>query len=167
MLACSPPWLVVGDGSCGDYADNEWLSDETLQTLKDWVDQGMIEGVEQERSLPGVRQLDAISQMISTPDFSPVREGSDFAEFDEYRCFPVEVNIDSPTYLTGYDVFPGNEAIVHHVIGNIIKMTGFVNLLIEDRLEVPSKSGSDLCIPSTRRSRRLPTERWPYRSTWL
>ena len=116
-----PPWLVVGDGSCGDYADNEWLSDETLQTLKDWVDQGMIEGVEQERSLPGVRQLDAISQMISTPDFSPVREGSDFAEFDEYRCFPVEVNIDSPTYLTGYDVFPGNEAIVHHVIGNIVR----------------------------------------------
>jgi hypothetical protein len=115
-----PPWLATADGSCGEFADSEWLSDQALATLESWVDSGMYEGEPAQRGMIQQRTLDATHSMM-TPSFTPERQGGIFAQFDEYRCFryPIEGS-ENPQFLTGYEVFPGNEAIVHHVIGVIV-----------------------------------------------
>jgi hypothetical protein len=46
--------------------------------------------------------------------------GGPLAEFDEYRCFPVEHGLSSDQFVTGYEVLPGNADIVHHVLAFII-----------------------------------------------
>ncbi len=115
-----PPWLVTGDGTCGDWSHNEWLSDEALAALEGWVDGGMLEGTPGERN-PAEGISMQTTHDFMTPEFSPVRLGTPEAEFDEYRCFLVEMDdLDETRFLTGYEVFPGNEAIVHHVIANFV-----------------------------------------------
>ena len=53
---------------------------------------------------------------IATPNFTPEIQGGDLAAFDEYRCFLVDPQLPGDRFLTGYDVRPGNDAIVHHVL---------------------------------------------------
>lgn len=112
-----PPWLAKADGTCGEFKDSEWLSDESLATLQAWFDAEMPEGVQAERITFDIDQLDN-THSVTTPEFFPIRQGTVFAQFDEYRCFPYTIeDLEANRFFTGYEVFPGNEAIVHHVIG--------------------------------------------------
>jgi len=112
-----PPFLVVGDGSCGEYVDNQWLTDEELQTIADWAAAGAPEGEGYTFTEQARPSLGGDPVTVSTPEFVPEIVGGRYAEFDEYRCFALELPIDGERFLTGYEVMPGNEAIVHHVIG--------------------------------------------------
>jgi hypothetical protein len=111
-----PPFLVRGDGTCGEYADNHWLSDEDLLTLQGWADAGAPEGDGYTLTAPSPPGLQGETLDQQTPEFVPQIVGGEYAEFDEYRCFQVALP-DETVFLTGYDVVPGNKAIVHHVIG--------------------------------------------------
>jgi len=53
---------------------------------------------------------------VSTPLFSPVAQGGQLAENDEYRCFALDAPNPKDAFVTGYDVSPGEPSIVHHVI---------------------------------------------------
>ena len=115
-----PPWLATDDGTCGEFADSEWLKDDDLNALATWVDEGMLEGTPTERAEPEARELNATHSFM-TPNFIPERQGGIFAQYDEYRCFRYTFDdMEQDHYLTGYEVLPGNEAIVHHVIGVIV-----------------------------------------------
>ena len=35
---------------------------------------------------------------------------------DEYRCFIVDPKLQTERFITGYDLLPGNKAVVHHVL---------------------------------------------------
>ncbi|MFN3266720.1 MAG: hypothetical protein ACK41E_07760 [Deinococcales bacterium] len=35
---------------------------------------------------------------------------------DEYRCFMVNPKLEGERFITGYDILPGNAAVVHHVL---------------------------------------------------
>jgi hypothetical protein len=48
--------------------------------------------------------------------FAPVPQGGDLAADDEYRCFLMDPPNAADAFLTGYDVTPGEPAIVHHVL---------------------------------------------------
>ncbi|MCP4500743.1 MAG: hypothetical protein GY822_12350 [Deltaproteobacteria bacterium] len=112
-----PPWGVTADGSCNDFRDSRWLSDDDIALFATWVDEGKVEGDSNPTfDLPTV--LPALEHFTSyqTPSFSPVAEGSILAENDEYRCFRLETDHDVTQFLTGYDVLPGNAKIVHHVL---------------------------------------------------
>ncbi|MEM6926936.1 MAG: hypothetical protein AAF602_08420 [Myxococcota bacterium] len=112
-----PPFLVVGDGSCGEFEDSEWLTDEQLATIADWAAAGAPEGDGYTFTEQAPPTLEGDTVTVSTPEFVPEIVGGPSAEFDEYRCFAVDLPIDGDRFLTGYEVFPGNDAIVHHVIG--------------------------------------------------
>src|SRR6185503_16939988 len=57
---------------------------------------------------------------INTPTFSPVAQGGVLAEFDEYRCFLLDPPVAADSFLTGYDVTPGDPAIVHHLLAFVV-----------------------------------------------
>ena len=117
MARSMPPFLVRGDGTCGDYQHNEWLTDEDLATLTWWAEQGAPEGAGYEVLVPEPTTLSGDALDHLTPEFVPEIVGGDYAEFDEYRCFPVDLPVGGSRFLTGYEVVPGNAAVVHHVIG--------------------------------------------------
>lgn len=111
-----PPFLVRGDGTCGDYVDNQWLSEEEIATIAAWAEAGAPEGspgATFEAAPLAVLPADAVPYL--TPDFTPEVVGGEYAENDEYRCFDVGT-VDQDTFLVGYSVEPGNAAMVHHVL---------------------------------------------------
>ena len=111
-----PPFLVTGDGTCGDFADNQWLSEEELATIQAWAEAGAPEGEAGTPVTPiPAPTLPEGTVDLSTPLFVPEIVGGEYAEFDEYRCFDLG-EVTEEGYLTGYDVSPGNAAMVHHVL---------------------------------------------------
>lgn len=119
-----PPWLVTSDGSCGEFRDARWLDDEHIATIAAWVEAGTPEGTPRDdlqvplASMPGEGLDDGSGAILdlSTPDFVPEPTGDEYAEFDEYRCFLVDSERAAAGFITGYEVVPGNGAIVHHAL---------------------------------------------------
>jgi hypothetical protein len=107
-----PPFLVTGDGSCGDWADNEWLTDSEIATIRAWADAGAQAGdpadaPSMEVSLP---ELASVGLTAQIPAYVPVG-----APQDDYRCFLVPNDSPSEQWLTGYEGVPALPGIVHHV----------------------------------------------------
>jgi Copper type II ascorbate-dependent monooxygenase, C-terminal domain len=111
-----PPWLVTDDGSCGEFRYSRWLPQEHVDMIVAWNEGGAPEGEPRDDlAIPELPGLEGATE-ISTPNFFPEIQGGDLAEFDEYRCFLVDPQLPGDRFLTGYDVRPGNDAIVHHVL---------------------------------------------------
>ncbi|HKP60255.1 MAG TPA: hypothetical protein VJV78_26200 [Polyangiales bacterium] len=110
-----PPWSVTSDGSCGDFANSEALSDAEIERISRWVRGGTPEGKKRAIERPAPPSL-AYAYELSTPDFLPKVQGGELAENDEYRCFALDAPSDTPTFITGYEVVPGAPEIVHHVV---------------------------------------------------
>jgi Copper type II ascorbate-dependent monooxygenase, C-terminal domain len=114
-----PPFLIETGGECGSFDESVALTEAEIATIGDWAEAGAPEGTPVElapRPLPvleGGRDFDL-------PSFEPQIMGGALAEFDEYRCFPVEHGLTANQYVTGYDVLPGDSTIVHHVLAFII-----------------------------------------------
>jgi hypothetical protein len=111
-----PPFAVANDGSCNTFLDARWLSDDEIDTIAAWADAGYPEG---DASLtppaaPEPPTLTGTVTTLSLPDYEPaIVDG----HREEYRCFLVELDLDAPRYVTGFDVHPGNPELVHHVLG--------------------------------------------------
>ncbi|MEQ1507261.1 MAG: hypothetical protein ABMB14_33845 [Myxococcota bacterium] len=91
-----------------------------MATFVAWSDAGAPEGDPADGvtgPLPPLAGLDRVDQTIATPVFVPEAEGTPIALHDEYRCFLIEDPFPTDTFLTGFEVDPGEDAIVHHVLG--------------------------------------------------
>ncbi|MEZ4382169.1 MAG: hypothetical protein R3A79_12535 [Nannocystaceae bacterium] len=111
-----PPWLLRDDGSCGEFRHSRALADDAIATINAWVDAGMPEGSPRtDLAIPEVDTLKG-NLTLKTPEFVPEIQGGPFAEFDEYRCFLIDPELESDAFLTAYDVRPGTPSIVHHVL---------------------------------------------------
>ena len=118
-----PPYLLTHDGSCGDFQDQETLTEAEKATIWDWANNGMKAGTPV--SLPARPRLSLEGEAIEwkTPTIVPRADGGELAEFDEYRCFSLDSELDKDTFITGYEVIPGNAALVHHVVAFMIDPT--------------------------------------------
>lgn len=142
-----PPYLVTADGSCGEFQDSHWLSDDELTTIANWVKAGAPKGDEEvEVTTPALPKLDDAT-VYATPTFTPEPEGSVLAEHDEYRCFLLDSGVDSLKFITAYDVEPGLDAVVHHTLAMIVdpdapaslpEQPGLTNLELMEALDADS-----------------------------
>ena len=111
-----PPWLITSDGSCGEFRGSRALPDGEIAVIEAWAAAGAQEGEPRDDLVvPPVPGLSGGLQ-LATPSFAPEIAGGPLAEFDEYRCFLIDPKLTADTFLTGYDVRPGNPALVHHVL---------------------------------------------------
>jgi hypothetical protein len=114
MLKTMPPWKPVD--SHGIFQGERSLSDQEIQTISQWVTDGASEGVPADSPEPltfsDTWSAGTPDMVVQPPGSYAVQTGSD----DIYRCFPMTVNSDSDVYVRGYEVLPGNRAIVHHVL---------------------------------------------------
>jgi len=108
---------VPAPGSCdNEYADSLWLTDDEIAVVRDWFDAGMPEGGADEVEVPTPDGLEQVDLTVATPSFVPEATSGSGGEYDEYRCFVIDPGLEEDRWLTAYDVVPGNDAIVHHVI---------------------------------------------------
>lgn len=110
-----PPWLAGQD--CNDYLIDMALTDEEIALVTEWVADGAPEGDEASAvdaevpELPRLEDPDFVLELpeVYTPTVAP----------DDYRCFVVDWPAEESTYVVGYDVLPGNDRVVHHLVAYI------------------------------------------------
>lgn len=113
-----PPWAITADGSCGDWQDTNVVSAEEIATLTAWIAADMPEGnaadAVEVQTIPREPLQDVIE--IRTPEYQPEIIGGSLAASDDYRCFVVDPGHTTDTFITGYDVLPGDPELIHHVL---------------------------------------------------
>jgi len=111
-----PPWGA--DSSCNEYQPDLSLSDKEKGVISAWVNAGAPEGdgpVVDTMPLVSGHGMERIDLSItSSAAYTPT------AVPDDYRCFPMDWPVEHPTYVTGYEVVPGQLSLVHHVIAYIV-----------------------------------------------
>lgn len=110
-LGIMPPWPPAK--GCTDYEDDRSLSDDEIETIKQWAGSGAAEGDARDATpaTPSEGHLSRVDRTLTLPEpFAPVLAP------DDYRCFVLDLPETTTRYITGMGVEPGNRSIVHHVI---------------------------------------------------
>ena len=114
-----PPFGVDNTTTCGNnyFADQGlWLSDLELQTLTDWVDDGVPRGDPHAEPSPPARSTEPVLAHVDRT--IAMTRGYTFSGFDpdsQHRCFVTDPEIDHAAFLAGYEVQPGNRFAVQSV----------------------------------------------------
>jgi copper type II ascorbate-dependent monooxygenase-like protein len=114
-----PPYLMQVGGTCGSFDESAALTDAQIATIKGWADGDHAEGTPEEMTPRPLPSLTSGTDLY-TPLFTPTIEGGVLAEFDEYRCFELDLGLDREAFVTGFEFTPGNAAMVHHVIAMLV-----------------------------------------------
>lgn len=110
-----PPWKA--DPAFGpSYLKENYLSDEQINTIKEWVEGGMPQG---DPALePALPEFPTGSQ-VGTPDlvlsFAQTHLHPGNGQ-DEYRYFVLPTGLTTAKNLVALEMRPGNKAIVHHAL---------------------------------------------------
>lgn len=111
-----PPWPP--NKSCNEYRGDRSLSDEQIETIVKWVDEGAAEGDPKAEG----QALSDEQVKLSRVDLSlemPV-EYTQKAEPDDYRCFVIDWPYQDVKYVSGFRANPGDGRVVHHVIAFLV-----------------------------------------------
>jgi hypothetical protein len=112
-----PPWGAYETEDCSPplpFQDDMRLSDEEIATIVAWAEGGAPEGDSasaapvERPDRPGLSRVDA--ELFPLTDY--VTSGDD----DEFICFVIDPELDSPRWLQGVDIAPGNDSVVHHAL---------------------------------------------------
>jgi hypothetical protein len=109
-----PPWPP--SASCNRYEHDRSLSASERELLLAWVEEGAALGdpaetpAGSEPPAPIAWDLELALPEPYTPTRAP----------DDYRCFVLDWPEGQLKYVTGFDVAPGERAIVHHAIAFLI-----------------------------------------------
>jgi hypothetical protein len=112
-----PPWHA--DPAHGTFSNDRRLTQEQINTITAWVDQGAKEG--NPKDMPAAPQF-ADGWNIGKPDvvLSMSEEFTLDAEGpDEYQYFEIQTNFKEDKYVQMAEARPGNRKIVHHIIAFI------------------------------------------------
>src|SRR4030095_1210490 len=112
-----PPWHA--DSHFGRFSNNRSLSQQDIDTIVAWVDQGAKEG--NARDLP-VQPVFPADWKIGKPDvilsmhedYTVEAQGS-----DEYINFTMPTQFKENVWIQAAEIHPGNKKVVHHVIAFI------------------------------------------------
>jgi hypothetical protein len=109
-----PPWHA--DPAHGEFSNDRRLSQQDIDTITAWVDQGAKEG--DPKDLPTPPQfndkwrLGKPDLVLSMPEeYTLGAEGP-----DEYKYFSIPTNFKEDRWVQAVESIPGNRKIVHHII---------------------------------------------------
>jgi hypothetical protein len=113
-LGLMPPWMP--DDDCGGhrFKGDRSLTAAERAIFSDWRDDGFIIGDPADASgeVPAVQGLASVDLALEPSQvYLPNADTG-----DDYHCFLLETGLDAQTFITGYDIAPGEPAIVHHVL---------------------------------------------------
>lgn len=109
-----PPWKP--DPEYSHFLEENYLSDEEIQTIADWVDAGTPYGdASEEPPLPEF----PVGSLLGEPDLvlsfaeSHLHKGNGL---DEYRYFVLPTGLTEDKVIKSMELRPGNSRIVHHAL---------------------------------------------------
>jgi hypothetical protein len=109
-----PPFDAREEADCTPrfgWKDDPRLTAAEIQTLQDWLDDGAPEGTPAaipaipSTALPGI-----------TMSIKPTVAFTASGDTDQFICFLLDPGAAQGTWLTGMQVNPDNDAVVHHVV---------------------------------------------------
>ncbi len=108
-----PPWPP--DNTYQKYAYDPTLSQQEIQAIRDWVNNGTPQGNPANTPTPPSYSLQGL---IQNPDFSDKIQTftSNASNKDVYRYFAIPTNFSTVKYINEWEILPGNPEIVHHVL---------------------------------------------------
>jgi len=108
-----PPWPP--DPNYQTYAHERVLTQQEIDLINDWVNNGSPQGNPGNTPTPPVYNGNA---QITSPDLSVVMPTYTVPAvgYDLYRCFVIQNVTAIDQFITGIEVLPGNNNIVHHVL---------------------------------------------------
>ncbi len=108
-----PPWLASTDPGCEPLRDTRVMTQAEVDTLSAWVASGAKEGdaatatpIKQNNVLPWVDQ-----ELTAGADYTP-----NDAKLDDYHCFVLDPALTGNKDVIGFEVVPGVQREVHHVL---------------------------------------------------
>jgi hypothetical protein len=113
-----PPFAMDNTGACGDayFADEGlWLSDLEIQTISDWVVDGVPRGTPVDRDELEHHVEQPLSHVDRSVGIGHAYVYSGLDPMSQHRCFVVDPEIQAPTVVTGFEVEPGNRFAVQSV----------------------------------------------------
>lgn len=109
-----PPWSATTATDCAPtraWKHDPRLSAGELDTLRAWIDDNRPAG-DFVDIIPGnPDQLAGVTHPLL-----PVEPFVTTGTTDQFKCFALDPGITTDHFLTGWDVVPGNRAVVHHVV---------------------------------------------------
>ena len=118
-----PPFNAWAGGECNTFDDARWLTDEEIELIAAWVEGGAQEG-DPGTVLPDPPELETLQgedivEAKTPAGYAPVPD--DVGALDDYQCFLFDPQIaDAPRFLTGFEVVPGNPAVLHHIVAFVV-----------------------------------------------
>lgn len=108
-----PPWQAAE--GCNEYSNDFSMSQDKVELLKRWFEQGMRKGNESDYQAPQAKaslELPRVDLEIKMPEpYTPPAN-----KLDDYRCFVMDWPHKDLRFVTGFRVKPGNTETVHHLI---------------------------------------------------
>src|SRR5215813_10451828 len=139
-----PPWLP--EPGYGEFADARRLSDGQIETIRRWVEQGMIEGDKSDLppapSFNDAWQLGRPDLVVEMPQPYTLPAGTT----DLFRNFVIPLPITKTRYVKAVELLPGDKKIFHHA-NILIDRTGGSRRRDEQDPEV-GFGGMDVAIES-------------------
>jgi len=114
MTRSMPPWGADNSGSCNTFQDARWLADDDIATIVAWANGDRLEG-----DPAAAPPLPPMPPPLSRVDATAAMTESYIADqtlSDDYRCFIVDPKVATDQFLTGFEVRPGEPAVVHHIL---------------------------------------------------
>ena len=112
-----PPFYVVTSSAACDldlgFYDDIRLSDAEKQMVYDWVDADMPEGDPAAAAPSDPRPIETLDRVDAEYE---IEEYAVSGTQDQYVCFRVPLGLTETKYLTGIEVVPDNELVVHHAL---------------------------------------------------
>jgi hypothetical protein len=112
-----PPWGAVETEVCQlehDWANDLRLGAEQKQMLADWVEAGAPEGDPADAvELPSPPNLDLEDPTATFQNPTPFNVGG---TEDSFICYSIDPQLDTDVWVTGVQMVPDNEQVVHHVL---------------------------------------------------
>ena len=117
-----PPWLA--DPKYGHFENDRRLAQKEIDTLVAWADSGAAQGDEKDlQALPQFEQGWVIGKpdaVISLPEEIEVPATGVIP----YKYITVETSFTEDHWIQAAEVRPGNRAVVHHIIVNVLDPNG-------------------------------------------
>ncbi|HUS30059.1 MAG TPA: cytochrome c [Kofleriaceae bacterium] len=126
-----PPFDAREEADCTprySWKDDPRLSDTDIATIQQWIADGTPEGTVAplpplpETSLPGI-----------TKTLKPIVPFTAAGNRDQFICYVLDPNVPNGAWLTGLQIRPGNDLVVHHVVLTEITPSAETDALVAQR----------------------------------
>lgn len=126
-----PPFDAREESDCTPrygWQDDPRLSDAEKNTLHTWIEDGLAIGTETEIPKPPSTALQGISKTLT-----PTQGWTTSGTKDQFVCYVLDPGNDQLTWLTGLQVRPGNNVVVHHAVLSEVTKQPDIDAIVAQR----------------------------------